>query len=185
MKADQLVVSVQYVAPAVLGTIGAEAIDRAHSVNNAVFRLTLIEGSNPASVDGTVRKIYLFIKNGNTTDDITVGAFYKTNSNTFSTRAGWGILKPNPAQGLNEYTQWHYQGLPGLSDIEMAVQIGDYIGVRLDAVASAVSGLALDYDAGWTNDYWRTLEETNFPYTDYEFNNLGKRIISLEGDIEA
>jgi len=161
--------------------IGADAIDREYSVNNSAFHQTLIEGSNPAAKSGVVRKICVFLKNGPSAGVYTVGAFYKTNGNTFSSRDDWGELL-NLAQGYNERTQWRYQG--GVTkDIRMAVQAGDYIGVRLDGSSPDMTGLALDYDASWVNDYWRTLEETDFPYTNYEFNNLGQRIISIYGEI--
>jgi len=68
-------------------------------------------------------------------------------------------------------------------DVDLAVEVGDFIGLRLPPVGAG-DGIELDYDAGWTNDYWRTLAASSFPYESYEFDNLGLRIISIYGELE-
>lgn len=145
--------------------IGADAIDRTYAAGNASRNVCYIEGSNPATVAGKIKKVYVYLD----TDCGTayIGTFYKTNGDTFSSR-DYEQESQLPA-GLNEL------------DVDIDVEVGDYIGIHMIKLAY----IDLDYDAGWTNDYWRTLEATSFPYTDYEFNNLGKRIISLYGEITA
>jgi len=147
--------------------VGADAIARALTVSHPTFALCLIEGTNPAASAGTIRKVYFYLQ-GISTAGVTVGTFYKTNGNTFSSRDHETLS--GIALGLNEKT------------VSLDIQVGDYIGVLLQQQASG-DGLALDYDAGWTNDYWRTLEGTTFPYTSYTFDNLGKRIISIYGEL--
>jgi len=166
--------------------IGADAIDREYDVKQGTFFLTVVEGSNPATEAGKVVKVCVFVKGGNLTIAC-VGVFHKTDGNILSSRADYGELYDSvlgtvlPA-GLSERTWWRYQkGAEML--IDMNVEAGDLIGVRLDK--SALAGIALDYDGGWTNDYFRTLAESDYPYTDYVFDNLGKRIISIYGEYET
>ena len=148
--------------------IGADAIARALTVNNSTFRLCLIEGSNPATKSGTIKKVYFYLQ-GDIAFAVEIGIFYKTNGDTFSSRDS--VTIPEAVIGLNE------------ADVELDIQVGDYIGILLVQMPGG-NGLALAYDAEWTNDYWRTLAGSTFPYTDYEFNNLGKRIISVYGELE-
>lgn len=155
------------VEPAVKGRVGAPAIARSLTVNHPDFNLCLIEGSTPALVRGKIKVVRFYLQ-GTTPFTVIVGTFYKTNGNDFSSRDSESIV--STVIGLNTAT------------VDLDVEVGDYLGIRLTHMPAG-NGLALDYDAGWINDYWRTLAESNFPYVDYTFDNLGKRLISLEGDI--
>ena len=150
--------------------VGAAAIDRVYAVNNAVYDLCLIEGSNPAVKSGKLVTVRFWLE-GTMGGGIKVGTFYKTNGDIFSSRDSVIFTPVDYVVGLNEKT------------VELDIQAGDYIGIRLYR-AGAGTGLSLDYDGGWTNDYWRTLAQTDFPYTNYTFDNLGQRIISLNGELE-
>jgi len=150
--------------------IGADAIDRVYAAANASFKLCLIEGSNPATVAGTVRKVYIYMELSVACNPVYVGIFTHQGSNVFSSRDHENV---GPLyDGINE------------KDVDLDVEIGDYIGLLMPILATG-NGIDLDYDASWTNNYWRTLADSNFPYTNYTFDNLGKRIISLYGEIDS
>lgn len=151
----------QVIKPKLVMLIGASAIDREYAAGNAIRNACYIEGSNPATKSGKIKKVYIYLDSGGGTGYI--GTFYKTNGDTFSSRDYEQVTLL--VAGLNERS------------VDIDVEAGDYIGILMEALTY----IDLDYDAGWVNDYWRTLEATSFPYTNYEFNNLGKRIISLSG----
>ena len=146
--------------------IGADAIDRALAAGNATRNVCYIEGSNPATVAGEITKVFIYL-NAVVGSTGYVGTFTHAGSNVFSSRDYETIT--GLVVGLNE------------RNVSLEVEIGDYIGIWMETSTY----IDLDYDAGWTNDYWRTLEATNFPYSSYTFDNSGKRIISLYGSIPA
>jgi len=141
--------------------IGADAIDREYGAGNAAFNPCYIEGSNPATVAGKITKVYIYLESGGGT--AFVGTFYKTNGNTFTSRDYEMVTGLVP--GLNE------------RDVDIDVEIGDYIGINMEVITY------IDIDLAGATDWWRTLEATTFPYTDYEFNSLPGRIMSLYGEI--
>ncbi len=156
-------------------SIGSSAIDREFFSNNAVYDQCYIE-ANPATETGTVRRVRIFIT-GSIGGTLQVGSMYKTNGNTFTSR-DWGIVT-TPSAGLNEYTQWQHLGAGGTVDIEMEVQSGDYIAVRM---RHAATGNGVDVDTSGAGR-WRTLsEDVTFPFTNKEFDFLANQTMSLNGD---
>lgn len=149
---------------AIKGYIGTEAIDRELEAGNADRNCCYIDGFNPATIAGKIKKVYIYLDSGGGT--AYVGTFYQTNGDVLSSRDFEQIIELVP--GLNE------------RDVDIDVQVGDYIGINIEKLTY----IDLDYDGGWVNDYWRALEATSFPYVNYAFNNLGKRKISLLGVIE-
>ncbi len=159
--------------------IGASASDRSAVGNNAVYKQCYIEG-NPSTETGTVKRVRIFMA-GSVGGGLQIGSMYKTNGNTFSSR-DWGIVT-QPSAGLNEYTQWQHLGAGGTVDIEMEVQSGDYIAVRM---WNAATGNGVDIDTSGGLGRWRTLsEDVSFPFTDKVFDLLSSQAMSLNGDFET
>ena len=160
--------------------IGADAIDREYAFNNAIYRQCYIEG-HPATVSETVRTIRMFIKGNLGVTYLQVGALYKTNGNVFSSRPVWGEVLYPGGSGLFEWTQWRLDSAGPLIDIELEVQAGDYIGVRMWP-AAAGNGIAIDSPAGL--GLWRTLtEDVSFPFINKTFNFLANYEMSLNGEM--
>jgi len=95
--------------------VGADAIDREYAVGNTTRNSCFIEGSNPASSSGQVKKVYIYVKANIGT--VYVGIFTHEGGDVFSSRDHQNVGTLD--DGLNE------------KDVDLAVEVGDFIGLRL------------------------------------------------------
>jgi len=147
----------QMVVLAVDINIGSPAIDRATATTTA----TLIEGANAANATGKITSVEIWSKIGNDLVNCEVATFYSTGENEFSTRD-------------IQYIGAVISGSKQIFEVDLDVQIGDYIGIYFSAgqIELAISGGTC---------IWYIDAEDNIPCTTTVFTLGSSWVISLCG----
>ncbi len=132
--------------------IGAPAIQREGWFGNGY---TVINKENPANASGTITSVEIFVETAFLTG-VTVGTFYTTNGNT---------LKCRDSEFIGSVPSGSKQTF---SDLTIAVEAGDYIGIYITGGTGFLSGIGTGYAGIWyiSGEYIDPNDEVAYTFSD-------------------
>jgi hypothetical protein len=142
-------------------SIGSPATDRTGSIPDGY---TEVDKNNPANEGGTVNKVEIFAVTGNDMTDVEVGIFYIVSGDNLTTRD-------------SEYIGTVVGGSVQTFDVDLTVEIGDFIGVYW-------TDGRIEYDATGPVGDWRKSGD-QIPCTNTTFAFYSSRCMSIHGYYEA